>query len=106
MQSLCCLCLCIPLIYFRMPEPIFMKLYVCITAPVPNSTACFINPSHKSVCLHVYPPIVVRQRLGGHVSAARNTRNNRTIIGASFSIQSVFYQRIVCESLCVYSVLV
>jgi hypothetical protein len=33
-----------------MPEPIFMKL-----ATGHISTAYFINPSHQSVCLYVYP---------------------------------------------------
>jgi hypothetical protein len=47
-----------------MPEPIFMKPGMYIMAPEPISTAYFINPSHQSVCLYVYSPIVARQRLG------------------------------------------
>jgi hypothetical protein len=47
-----------------MPEPIFMKLGMYIKAPEPISTAYFINPSHQSVPLYVYPPIVTRQRFG------------------------------------------
>jgi hypothetical protein len=39
---------------FRMPEPIFMKLGVYITAPEPISIAYFINPSHQSVCVLPY----------------------------------------------------
>jgi hypothetical protein len=46
----------------------------------PISTACFINPSHQSMCLFVYPTIFARQRLRKHVPAATNTRNNRRII--------------------------
>jgi hypothetical protein len=34
-----------------------------ITAPEPISTAYFINSSHQSECLYVYPPIVARQWL-------------------------------------------
>jgi hypothetical protein len=48
-------------------------------APNLISTAYFINPSHQSVCLYVYPPIVSRQRLGKHVPAATNTSNNEGI---------------------------
>jgi hypothetical protein len=47
---------CIPLINFRMLEPIFMTLRMYIMAPEPISTAYFMNPSHQSVCLHVYSP--------------------------------------------------
>jgi hypothetical protein len=38
-----------------MPGPVFMKLCVYIMAPDPISMAYFINPSHQSVCLCVYP---------------------------------------------------
>jgi hypothetical protein len=51
-----CLCLRTPTPFnFWMPEPIFMKLGIYITAPAPISTAYFINPSHQSVFLYVYP---------------------------------------------------
>jgi hypothetical protein len=53
-----------------MPEPVFMKLGIYIMASGPFSTAYFINLSHQSVCLCVYPRIVARQRLGKHVPAA------------------------------------
>jgi hypothetical protein len=53
-----CVCLCILPINFRMPEPIFMKfstsIYEYIMEFKSISTAYFINPSHKSVCLYVY----------------------------------------------------
>jgi hypothetical protein len=64
-----------PPINFWTPEPIFLKLgiYVYITAPEPISTAHFVNPSHQSVCLYVYIPVVGRQRLGKNVTAATNT---------------------------------
>jgi hypothetical protein len=64
-----------------MPEPIFLKLGMYIIAPESISTAYFINPSHQTVCLYVYPPIVARQRLGKNVTAATNKRNNRRIVG-------------------------
>jgi hypothetical protein len=37
------------------------KVRMYIRTPEPISTAYFINPSHQSVCLYVYPPIVARQ---------------------------------------------
>jgi hypothetical protein len=57
-----------------------------IMAPEPISTAYFINPSHQSPCLYVYPlsllgnesvkcilPSVARQRLGKNLIAAMKT---------------------------------
>jgi hypothetical protein len=64
-----------------MPETIFMKLGMYIMAPEPISGAYFINPYHQSVCQICISPIVARQRLGKHVPAATNTRNNRRIVG-------------------------
>jgi hypothetical protein len=52
---------------------IFMKLGMYIMAPEPMSMAYFLNPSHQSVCLYVYPPIVAKQRLGKNVTAATYT---------------------------------
>jgi hypothetical protein len=64
-----------------MSEPIFMKLGMYIMAPEPFSTAYFINPSHQSVCVYVYPPIVVRQRLGknNHSVATQRLDKNVTV---------------------------
>jgi hypothetical protein len=50
-----------------------MKLGMYITAPESISTAYFIYPSHQSVCVYEYLPIVARQRLGRNVTAATNT---------------------------------
>jgi hypothetical protein len=73
------------------PEPIFMKFGM---APEPISTACFINPSHQSVCLYVNPPIVVRQRLGKTDTAETNTHTTiQELLEASFCMRSVSYQR-------------
>jgi hypothetical protein len=41
-----------------------MMLGTYITAPEPMSTAYLKNPSHQSVRLYVYPPIIAKQRLG------------------------------------------
>jgi hypothetical protein len=56
-----------------MADPIIMKLGMHIMAPGPISTAYFINPSHQSVCLYVYLPIVAGQQFGKNVTAATNT---------------------------------
>jgi hypothetical protein len=56
-------CLCILSINFSAAEAVIMKLGMYIMPPEPLSTAYFINPSHQSVCLCVYPPIVARQGL-------------------------------------------
>jgi hypothetical protein len=63
-----------------MSEPIFMKLGIFIMAPEAILTAYFVNPSHHSVCLYVYPPIVANQGLGKHGPATKNTRNR--IVGS------------------------
>jgi hypothetical protein len=42
-------------------------------APERVSTAYFLNPSHQSECLYVYPTIVTRYRLGKIVTVATNT---------------------------------
>jgi hypothetical protein len=65
MRSPCCLfCVCgSPLINFWMSEPVFIKHSMYIMAPDPLSTAYFINPSHHSVCLYVYPSYLCKQRL-------------------------------------------
>jgi hypothetical protein len=61
-----------------------MKLGIYIMALDPISKAYFINPSHQSVCLYVYPPLIARQRLGKHVSAATNTCNTGRSVGRVF----------------------
>jgi hypothetical protein len=43
-------------------------MYVLILDPI--SAAYFINPSHQSVCLYVYPPTVASQRFGKHDPAS------------------------------------
>jgi hypothetical protein len=66
MRSPCCLC--VPPINLCMLEPVFMKLGMRIMATEPIPTAYYINPSHQSVCLHVYPLVVTKQRLGKNVT--------------------------------------
>jgi hypothetical protein len=63
-------------------------------APEPISMAYFINPSHQSVCLHVYPIVVAMQLLGKIVTTAKNTHATiDALVDASFSMWSVSYQR-------------
>jgi hypothetical protein len=103
MRSPCCLCNWEfpPPMNFCMPEPIFMKLDMNIMASEPISTVNFINSSHQSACLYVYP-IVARQRLGKNVTAETNTQANiGNLLDESFSMQSVSYQRRTCGFVCV-----
>jgi hypothetical protein len=67
-------CLWNPPVNFWMPEPVFMKLAIYIMAPNLISRAYFINPSHQSVYLYVYPPTFARQRLVKNITAATSTR--------------------------------
>jgi hypothetical protein len=41
--------------------------------PEPILMAYFINPSHQSVCLYLYPPLVARQQLSKNITMAMNT---------------------------------
>jgi hypothetical protein len=86
MRLPCCLCdsgicMCIPPFQIWMREPVFMKLGIYFMAPETISAAYFINPSHQYVSVYVSSPIVGRQRLGKHVPAVKNTRNNKRVIG-------------------------
>jgi hypothetical protein len=67
-----------------MPEQIFMKLVMYINSHQPISKAYVINPSHPSVCLHLYHPTVARQPLGKNVTAATNTRATTEEFGRVF----------------------
>jgi hypothetical protein len=68
MRSPSCLCVCVsPLSTF---QSILMKLGMYIMAPEPNSTAYFINPSHRPCVCMCIPHSVARHRLGEHVPAA------------------------------------
>jgi hypothetical protein len=62
-----------------MPEAVCKKLDMYIMAPELFSAACFINPSHQSVCIS--SPNFARQRLGKHVLPATNTSNSSRIVG-------------------------
>jgi hypothetical protein len=90
-----------------MPEPIFMKLGMHIMANEPISTAYFINPSHHSVCLYVYPSyrckasarlsVYLHSVLGnGSVNMFLRQRIHVTVeklLVASFSMRCRSYQR-------------
>jgi hypothetical protein len=96
-----------PHINFRMPESVFMKLGMHIMAPEPISTAVlhkFLPSVCVSVCVSLLSllrkgsvkcisPFIARKRLGKNVLAATNTHNKGMTVVASFSMQSVSYQR-------------
>jgi hypothetical protein len=70
-----------------------MKLGMYIMLPEPVSAAYFINSSHPSVRLYVYPLIVARQRLGENFTAATNTYAKiEELLDESFSMRSVSCQ--------------
>jgi hypothetical protein len=86
------MCVCVSPIDFWIPKRIFIKLRMYIMASDPVSVAHFTNPSHQPVSVCV-SPIVARQRLGKHVTAATNTHATiEEMLDASFSIRSVSYQ--------------
>jgi hypothetical protein len=71
-----------------------MKLGMYIMAPEPISTVYLINPSHQSLCLYVYLPIVARQRLGKNATEAKNTHATiEELLDASLTMRSLSYQR-------------
>jgi hypothetical protein len=83
-----------------MPLLFSTKLGTYIMAPEPMATAYFLNPSHESVCLYVYPLIVARQKLGKNVKAATNTHVTiEELLDTSFSLRSVSCQRNVDDQL-------
>jgi hypothetical protein len=47
-------CLSIPPVNLWMPKTIFMKFGMHMMILKPTTRACFINPSHQSVCLYVF----------------------------------------------------
>jgi hypothetical protein len=78
---------------FECLNPIFIKLGMCIMAPEPISAAYFINPSHQSLCLYVYPPIVARQRLGKNDTAVTSRHAKIEELDVYFSMRSLSCQR-------------
>jgi hypothetical protein len=77
-----------------MAEPVFMKRGMYVMTPEPISTLYFVNPSHQSVCLYVYPIVVARQRLDKSVPAATNAHATiEELLDTSFYMRSVSYQR-------------
>jgi hypothetical protein len=70
-----------------------LGMYEYIMAPGPVSTVYFINPSHQSVRVYVYPLIVARQQFGKNVTAAMNTHATIKLSDASFSMWPVPYKR-------------
>jgi hypothetical protein len=54
---------------------------MCIVAPQPISAVYFINPFYQSVCIYVYPLIVVRQRLDKNYRGNEYAINNKRFVG-------------------------
>jgi hypothetical protein len=54
-----CVCLWFPSMHFQMSEHISMKLGITVMAPEAISAAYVRNLSHQSVCLYVYPSVIV-----------------------------------------------
>jgi hypothetical protein len=88
-------CLCVsPPINYWMPKPIFMKVSMYIMAPESITTAYFMNSSHQSVCLYMYPLFVARQRLGKNATAATNTHVTiEELLDVSFYMRFMSHQR-------------
>jgi hypothetical protein len=81
-----CVSVCIPLINFRMPEPVFYKsCYKC--HGIWDELNGILQKSLLSICVFVLVSrhIVTRQRFGKHVSATMNAHNNRR------SVRRVFF---------------
>jgi hypothetical protein len=57
MRTSCCLCVS-PIYFLNAWTNLYETWYV-----YHGTWAHFINPSHQSVCLYVYPPIIARQQL-------------------------------------------
>jgi hypothetical protein len=94
---------------------IFMKLGMYIMAPEPTSTAYFINSSHQSLCLYVYPSYRCKATARLHVSLLAVIGNGsintflrqqihaiEELLDTSFYMRSVSYKRRVCGSVYVY----
>jgi hypothetical protein len=83
-------CLCVRVtttpINFWMSEPVFIKFGMYTIVPELISKAYFINPSHQSVCLYVYPTLFL-----GNGSVKRYRGNEYTSNEREFSAAS--YQR-------------
>jgi hypothetical protein len=85
-----------------MPQPIFVKLGMYVMAHEHSSIVYFMNPSHQSVCLYMYPRIVARQRLGKNFTA--ETNKNTTIgelLDVSFSVRFVRKQLVLPRTSCI-----
>jgi hypothetical protein len=91
-----------------------MRLDIHIVATEPLRTVYFINPSHQSVCLYVYPSSVCKTTTSSnislfrcyvlarkHVPAATNTRNNNRIV-RRFILYAIRVLSQECMSVCLY----
>jgi hypothetical protein len=71
-------------------------------APKPTTTACFINPSYQSVCLYV----LLSKGLVNTFHRQPIHETTEHLLDASFSVQSVSYQRRDCGFVLVSPILV
>jgi hypothetical protein len=86
MRFPCSVCVCVSVnlpVHSQMPELVLMKHGIYVYR---GSWACLNGLLHRSlssvlVFVRVSPRIVARQRLRRHDPVAKNTRNNRRIIG-------------------------
>jgi hypothetical protein len=86
-----------------MPEPIFMKLGICIMATELVSTAYFINSS-TSVCVSLGVSLISLQGNGSAESLTwpRTHATIEELLKASFSLRSMSYQKEESVGLSVY----
>jgi hypothetical protein len=76
-----------------MPEPNFIKLNIYVMTPDPILAAYFINPTHQSACLYVYPKSLLDN---GSVRTFLLQRMHATVIeellDASLYVQPILYE--------------
>jgi hypothetical protein len=81
-------------IYFKLFKFVIMLLRIHKSIPHKSATELFfINPSHQSVSVYVYPFDVAMQRLGKNVTAATNTHETtEELLDDSFSVLFIQFQ--------------
>jgi hypothetical protein len=68
-----------------------MRSSSCLFVCESPSITYFISPTHQSVCLYVYAPIVARQRLGKNFTRATNMHATTELLDALFSMRFLSY---------------
>jgi hypothetical protein len=86
-------CLCVHVRVCALCQLLNCWTYVYDTWYLYHDTGYFVNLSHQSVFLYVYPLLVARQRLGKNITAATNTHATiEELFDASFSVRCLSYQ--------------